>query len=663
MATTFKFPTEKKEIAKVIATHIAREESRLSFRRLTWLLAWYYMNGSRRFDVFDPSTGALQAHFLDEEGNLEFQLQEMMNIVDRTIGRLKEISPFPRVERVDHSLKGIRERAMMQVVLDSAVHPQQLENAYAMFLQFFTLLGCAGITGHISKLPAAGLTTDFEVIHPKELFPFPSLGSDYTKIAGMVRQRVLPLDFLKDKVGRKVMDNKDNMEVFTVPLGSQASADENESNEGGGGRIRHNFGRSSGAGGAKQNTIEVVRIRELWLTGSGDRCVRYLMSSGESLLADENHDDEEVYCPIGFHQFIDTGTFHGAGLFDKLFSTVREFERLVKDVINNIREIDRYGVLVLPHGGFQHNAVFKEIGDTLKVCYYEPDVAGQDVRPFMITPFNAGDAPAKVAGMTKSILDNLSPIRDLAEEKGRIDSAAALRVLERDIARPITNATDGIRKAWGEMYRALGGRLLDEMSREPEGIPVGRLTLDLAGVVIDAENNLATFENNPLPTLSRMQFTIKGRQGASDAAKIQGALEVAKNQQTDPMAMKLYFLAEGLEPPMWMEEEKAAYECVIENILTLYADGQRPGEIIFTPHTVRPEMQLRVLGAFMQSTTMKKAGPEVIDVFQDYRESLLMMLQPIMPPGVPEGQDLGMVRDQLPPGQQGGPQQGQANAG
>ena len=67
---TVKLPKNKADLARVIDEHADREESRLSYRRVMWLLAWHYLCGARRFDVFDPTTGALSPHYLDEEGML-----------------------------------------------------------------------------------------------------------------------------------------------------------------------------------------------------------------------------------------------------------------------------------------------------------------------------------------------------------------------------------------------------------------------------------------------------------------------------------------------------------------------------------------------------------------------------------------------------------------
>jgi hypothetical protein len=656
----YRLPKDNKKLCRVIDNHVQREEMRMSFRRLTWLVAWYYINGARRFDVFNPETGALTAHYVDKEGNMEFQSGELLSVVDRTTGRLKEMDLWPKVVRSDTSLDAVRERAMMQVLLDAAVDPGALDQAVAKFVHLYTLLGSCGVTGQVFNSPARGLSTDFEVIHPKELFPFPSFGTDFTKVAGLVRQRVVPLKWLQERFGRKIADNKGDLEVYEVPVGAPGSVENDYYDWGGegatGGRVRWNFQEGSGAPIDTDVSIEVARIRELWTEGPGSLCDEYALVSGDYKITHTVYDGAEAYCPVGMRTFIDTGTFHGAGLFDLLFSSVRELEKLLKSLYNNIRDIDRYGFLVLPHGGFNHDTLFKDVGEGLRVAYYEPDYTGSDVKPFMVQPYNSGDAPGKAAGLAKAMLEGISPIKDLAEEKGRIDSASGLQFLDEQMGRYMTNATNNLRGAFSDMYRGLASDVLSNVAAQPGPIPVGRLTVELAGVIIDPETQRVTFEDNPLPTVGRLEFGVRGRTVQSQTAKLERAMDMVEKKLGDPMKMILYFLREGMEPPMYIEEEKAAYNTVVRNILLLYGNGQQPGMVIITPHNAMPQLQLRVLGAFMNSPLMGLAQPEVQNSFIDYRESLLQLMGPILPPGVPPPDDLATIQQDIMPQLQGGGQ-------
>jgi aminopeptidase-like protein len=112
---------------------------------------------------------------------------------------------------------------------------------------------------------------------------------------------------------------------------------------------------------------------------------------------------------------------------------------------------------------------------------------------------------------------------------------------------------------------------------------------------------------------------------------------------TDPEGVKLFALKEGLDFAIWMEEEKSAYESVIRNILLLYGDGVTTQQIVLTPHTCRPDMQLRVLSSFMANPVMGMASPEVQDAFKSYRESLISFMGQSLPAMVPNPDDVANV--------------------
>jgi hypothetical protein len=659
----YKLPKDPQKLCRILDNHVQREETRMAYRRLTWLVAWYYINGARRFDVFNPETGALNAHFVDTEGNMEFQSGELLSVTDRTVGRLKEIDLWPKVVRSDNSLDAVRERSVMQVLLDAAIDPGALDTAISKYVHLYVLLGSCGITAQTFNSPARGLSTDFEVIHPKELFPYPSYGTDFSKVGGLVRQRVVPYEWLKARFGRRIERNRDKMEIYEAPVGSVAAVESDETTEGAGatgGRTRWNFEEGAGGPTDKDISMQISRIRELWVTGPGTLCSEYVLVSGDYLINHGDYENIEAYCPIGIRTFIDTGTFHGSGLFDLLFSSVRELERLLKSLYNNIRDIDEYGFLVLPHGGFNHDTLFKDVGEKLKVAYYEPDYTGADVKPFMVTPYNAGDAPGKVAGLAKAMLEGISPIKDLSEEKGRIDSAAGLQFLDEQIGRFMTNATNNLRGAFSDMYRGLASDVLHRVAESPNPVPVGKLNVELAGAVIDPETQRVSFQENPLPTVGRLDFGVRGRTVQSQTAKLERAMDMVEKKVADPLKMILYFLKEGMEPPMYIDEEKAAYDTIVRNILLLFGNGQNPGQVIVTPHNVMPQLQLRVLGAFMNSPVLGLATPEVQNSFIDYRESLLQLMGPILPPGTPPPDDVAMIQQEIMPklmeAQQQGPQ-------
>jgi len=645
-ADTFTLTKDRDALARVINQHVAREEARLSFKWTMWNLAWYYLNGARRFDQLDPNTGLVRPHSLDEEGNLEFQSGELMSAIDRVSGVLSSMDVRPKVMRRGVSLSSIRDRAVAQIIGDSMTSEDMVDSALTKFGHILTTLGSCGIAGHVQDHPVVGLTADVEVVHPRELFPFPSLARDYTKQRGLVRQRIVPLEFLKERFGERVgrKDNLKKMKAWRVPAGAIMTRSDDIGF--GDGVDISNAGGGSDAGFVDQKKTETVAVlvRELWLKGHRDLVTRYVIISGDYVIDDLDFQDLEAYCPIGFARFIENGSFHGSGMFDLLFSISRELERLMKSLFNNIRNTDRYGVVVLPQGQFNTKNLLEDTGEGLKVLLWDADPVDAGFRPFPISPANTGDVPGKTAAFAKQMMDQLNPWQDLVQNKGRVDSAAGLGFLDEKNRELMNNATRAVERAWGEMHRSVLASASRVIAQTSRAIPVTHLTVELAGAVIDPESSTVSFSQNPLPSISNLAITIRDTNPRSEVARKQEALELMGNPElVDPQRFILFSLQEGLDFAMYMEEEKAAYETVVRNILLLYGDGESTGEIITTPHTAMPELQLRVLGAFMASPVMAVASAEVQDAFKQYREMLMEAMGLVLPAAVPNPDDEAQI--------------------
>ena len=635
--------------------HTDRERQKYSYRRSVWLLAWHYLNGARRFDVFDTTTGKVSPHYFDKEGNLEFQSQDLLSMIDRTVARIASVDLRPRVIRQGTSLSMIRERSSAQIIVDSLISDHQLSQITSDFAHIFVTLGSCGITGHLVDVPTIGLSADLEVVHPRELFPFPSMQQDHTKLSGIVRQRVVPIELLEERFKLKLGGKKESMEWWAVDYGNTVT-DVGLDEPGDG--LRNPFNNTSlnvGTSGvvSSDSWTEVARIRELWIDGPRGTCARYIVTCGDEVLFDEEYKDVAMFCPIGFARFCDTGTFYGAGLFDLLFGISREAERMMKSLFTNIRDMDRYGVMVLPQGSMNERTLLKEVSKGLRVMSYTPDPLNENFKPFMIQPFNSGDAPGKVAQFARDVMQQISPVQDLIQEKGRVDSATGLQFLDEQITRAMTNPSMGLQRAFGNMYRSLTAQAVAEIVKFPRTIPVNNINLDLAGAIIDLENSTVSFEKNPIPDIGHLNFSVKEINPRSEVARKEEALNLLKAGLTDPIAFKIFALKEGLDFAIWMDEEKGAFETIVMHILQLYGNGQDPGQTILTQHMLRPDVQMRVLGGFMTSPILTIASSQVKDEFRKFRDTMLQFMGQTLPQQIPTPEEAAVMGMQQPqPGQQ-----------
>ena len=326
---------------------------------------------------------------------------------------------------------------------------------------------------------------------------------------------------------------------------------------------------------------------------------------------------------------------------------------MLKSLFNNIRDIDQYGILVMPQGQFNERAALRDVGRGLRVLPYEPDAIDPGFRPFNIAPFNSGDIPGKTAAFAKQLMESISPYRDLMENKGRVDSAAGLGLLDEKNRQLMAGPMRAVERAWSQSHRSSLASASRTLSRTRRALPVSQLTLDLAGAIVDPSAGAVSFAENPLPNLSSLSVTIKGTQPRSEIARKQEALQLMQMPGlSDPTRFILFALQEGLDFAMYMEEEKAAYESIVRNILLLFADGETPGEIVLTPHTVLPELQMRVLSSFMTSPVMSLSSTEVQDEFKKFREFLFRTMGTMLPAGVPLPEEAAMMVQQAQQGQQ-----------
>lgn len=663
-------PTTDMATARMLRRHCERMDIIMAAKRTVWLLAWYYLNGYRRFNVYDPENGRLAAHQLDEEGNMEFQSQELLAYINQVAGRIQGMDLRPQVDATSHTLGALRNRALNQIILDGTVSEHEIERAKEEYSFLFSCLGFAGIMCHLEDHPTIGLTAGLEVIHPRELYPFPVVEQDISKCRGIVRQRMVSLDYLREVYGPKVLRNIDEIEWFSqLPedpwmetYGKQGTTPWTRREKIWPDSSGYNASEKAGDG-----IIRTVKVRELWVTDPGGRCQQYVVGSGNFLFDKQDLSDKEVYCPIGWSRFLNNGTFHGAGMFELMFSQHRQLELMAKSLFDNIRDIDRYGVVVLPQGQMNQNQLLRDVGRGLRVLWWDPDVAAEGFRPFNIQPFNAGDAPGKVAAFAREGLQLINPIRDLASEKGRADSAEALQFLNENLTQNLAVPSQGAVRAWSDAYRSLAQKISFDLLTTERAMPVSNLTLDLAGAVIDLKEDKVHFANNPIPTVSRLRFTVRSMSPRSELARKQEIMSLwEKGLEQDPMSVKLLCMKEGLDMGLYMDDLTGAYEASVRIILTNYGDGQRPGEIMLTPYTIDADLLLRLASGFMKGPHLQVASDEVIERFYQLREFAMQALGLTLPNAMPTPEDMAVLSQMpgggmLPPAQAPQPQ-GMPNA-
>lgn len=654
-ATGTSLPKNPKALARTLHEHIAREQERQTYIRTMWRLCHAYLNGARRFHLHNLNGQHIDTWHLDKEGNLLYQAPDMLSMVDRTAAKLSSMDLGPSVVRNDRSLQSLRHRASAQVINDAIVSTEQLACVKRQYSHIFTALGCCGLYGDVVDHPIAGLTLDLEVVHPTEVYPFPSLGYDFTKLSGLCRQRVVPLAWLEERLGKKTSKTALNDCVAWKQLPGDLLENYAEMQP-----IRGTAALAGAPSGGsefsvtgppmsrdgKDEYITAIQLNEAWFLGPRGTVMRYVASSGHHSFIDINfyEQGQEVYCPLSWSTFMDTGDFYGAGIFTLMFSLMRRAEKLMNSLFNNVEDVDRYGVVIMPSGSWNQNLALRDIGRGLRALPYEPDVAAENFKPFVVTPFNTGDMPGKTAAFARSMIRDFSPLRDLAEEKGRIDSAAGLAFLDEQMNQAMTNPSSGVQSAFGQVYRAGTAAAASLLSTGPRSLPVSRLDLNLVGAVLDEEGDRVSFNKNPLPRVGHLHFTVREVSPRSPSTRKAEAVEMLRLQaetagQGDWDAFKLFAVRESLDFAMDMGMERASYTTIVGQILRLFNDGVTPGQIVESPHMARPDLQLRILDEFMAGPELRLASVDVQNAFIQYKQFLVEQMSVVLPEGVPTPED------------------------
>ena len=663
----YKLPKDKEALARVIDTHVRREEYNLSVKMTRYQLAAEYLKGARRFDVVDFHKKRVASYHTEKDGRVPMQMQHLLTETNRMQGELNDLNLMPSVPPEFKSLPMMQQAGTASVILDALVDSTEHEKQKQTAIYLLTYLGFVGLGTDVLADPVHGVTADFEVIHPRELLPFPSVHDDLSKVCGVVRQSLMPMSLLKSKLldrhnVRLTEKRRADMEIFERQIGSPL-----EDHHHGQGHHHGNFARDPFGGanavkaGEKDSTSEeVIRVRQLWMEGKNGTLSRFVVTSGLTTLLDIDYEErgQTVFFPIHIARFMDDGSFHGAGMFDLMFSGFRELEKLTNFLVQNTKEINDQRFLIMPAGSVDERTAFKDRGNPMQILTVDHEARMDPNRPFnpiVVDPPNAGDLPGRTAAFLSQTMERMSPVQDIIQNKGRVDSEVGLEFLMEAGRKSIGKSVQSLAQMYSGAYRSILANGSRELALSPRALPVKALTLDLVGVVIDEETATVQLGSNPLPRADLLTISVQQLHPKSSSLAKQEAMGLFQQTQ-DLDRLLLWSINSGVELEWWYEDVKAAHQSVVNNILRLFADGQTPGQFVTTPHIARPELQLKVLNGFMSGPHMSVASADVVEAFQDYRTQLMFYMNQVLPENVPDPVDSALISQLRNANLQGGGQ-------
>lgn len=638
-------PKDKKKLVRVLEAYAREVEVDARWHWAKWDLFEAYVQGARRFDVIDAHAGRVASYQLDQDGRWQSQFQELLSQLNRVQGVLAGINRAPAVAKDGISVAELRDRAVAQVIADDVTSEQRLKEQAIPFDEILTKLGTCALHTHVDSMEGVGVQADHEVVHPREIFPFPLVRRDRTKACGVMRQMYVPLDVLKQEFGSRVAANLGKMTAFKLRYPDTLDTAAHRT-------FLDQRGTVSGVtGGESDESYIAVLFRRLWLHDQFGRMSRFVAWSGNYILHDVDYKELGLIAwpALNVCRMIETGGFYGAGLCDIFWSLHRDAERTLKNLVNNIEDIDRYPITLIPHGKLHERRAFKDDGRSLRILAYEERLAfagsRAPMRPVTIAPHSSGvELPGRVVQLLLDLMDRTALVRDLARDKGRIDSLQALQFLDEQNKEPMTIPLANIARTYGAAHRYATTEAIAELLRSGDRLRVRKLDLSLVGANIDFESGTLSFNRNPVPDISRLSFKIKAISTASPSLRKREALELLSQGVADVARFRWLMVKEGLDPAMILAPEEAAYRTIVMNILALYGDGESPSQPFWvTPFTELPAFQLRVLNAFITGPELRLASTEVVNEFIEYREFLMQIMDQIMPPAAMDPVDIALL--------------------
>jgi hypothetical protein len=252
------------------------------------------------------------------------------------------------------------------------------------------------------------------------------------------------------------------------------------------------------------------------------------------------------------------------------------------------------------------------------------------------------------------------------ETSGRVDSAAGLGFLFNTGNISLGLPSHGLADAFAGVYSRM---LQVSKERMAPGETVRLATIDdaIAGVILDPTTGNMRLAENPIPHAWEIKVDIKDRQPRDREIRKQELKELFGMGLVDPTRFWITAMEENLDMPgapreLWETWRKCTWQ-----IITLFRDGQTPGNLDIGEHTQNPDIQLIKLQEFMNKIEYSLSSEAVRKVFEDWKIDLEILSGQRFPDELPPPEEIAAAEaaggQQLPGNQQFGIPPGVAPGG
>ncbi len=483
---------------------------------------------------------------------------------------------------------------------------------------------------------------------------------------GISRKRWVPVQWLADRmktVFNKRIDLKrpeSNMDARDVPWGGIVpDCQDSEVQSGGVGvNFPHKTGDSIGVNitqpgrsddgrpGPRRDGRLYVPLEEIYIYDDTQQFVaRFIIKVGRKILVDENFEEQKVrvLCPLHVARHTDIGKMFARGFIAPLMPMNDQIEKMMSSLFKNIQELDMFGTLFIPGASGIDIKSFRT-GPRPKAVKFEPDPLSPDLKPFTLTPTNTGLMPAKVAEFASDMMQKLSGQGPAfqGETSGRIDSAAGLGFLFNTGNISLGLPSHGLADAFAGVYSRM---LQVAKERLTPGQTIMLATIDdaIAGVILDPQTGQMRLSENPIPQPWEIKVDIKDRQPRDREIRKQELKELFGMELVDPIRFWVTAMEENLDMPGAPREIWETWRKCTWQIITLFRDGQTPGNVDIGEHTQSPDIQLIKLQEFMNKIEYSLASDAVRKSFETWKMALEIAAGQNFPAGLPMPEEVAMA--------------------
>lgn len=655
--------SNKRELADAVEALVSAGTRARNVNLCEWLVTRAFLQGARKFNSVDYPMGRVEYTYENQYENLEFINEEALRDYQVEEGRFLNIDVRPSVQMLGWGLDRMRAASVGQVVLDFQADEQLLSRVRVPFVEQLLQLGPSVLQAGVKDAGALSGKSTIDVVAPWEILPIPSDAASPQQAVGLMRSRLVPLEWLKkqplwDKARR--VDSQD-LGVREVAWGEMAAA---ASGSPGGDPT---FGVASAVADAFGNSFrgsmdagpgddlskyregrQVVRVTEYWLKNSEGMVRRYGVKVGKVIVTDEDYekDETDVWMPIGISRYYGVG-FYGRGFVTPLRHFVLEAEKNLKAVWRTLRDADTLGMLTIPTDlGIDDNSF--RLDEYPRKVYYEPDPLEPTRGIGQISPHTLGTLSQQgvdIAAAYQQKLSGQSPIYS-GKSIGRVDSSAGMGLALETNNVGIEAPGNSIADAFTTVYAAV---LASCKSGWTQQVLLQALSLDtnIVGVSMSADGTV-NLDNNPVPSPREVKLNIKSRTPPSPAQQLQELRTERLLGHITPLQYRLSVYRKGLPTDVSNEAEYQSWRKIRYMIRLLFNDGTTPRVTDIAPDQMADNLEVCIseLAAFMASPEYSLASGAVKDAFSTLREQYETMAGKI-PEGMP-------YQEELPTGRRAG---------